>query len=404
MNRQTPHLIPAIIAIALFLGFLVGFNFYAKSMEDRYVRALAPWHVPQANVGTALQCAAFQKSDLLVIYGSSEMRIPDTDYRADVFFKTYPTGFAVMDIAEGGVTSLIFAQSLAAIGPDLNEKKVVISFTPAMFLEPEASTDYYAGNFSHLHADELVFSPRLSMGLKRSLAKRMLNYSTTLDRRPLLKYELDNLGNNLLFYRLMYYAAWPLGELEIAALKLQDHAAVLDSLQSYSEIKVNPVRQPATIDWAKEINNARHEQINHSMNNSFGVEEDRWAKYKEILSRPREPGSRDDYFINSLRSSAEWTDFSLMLRVLKELGAKPLIMGRPLNGPLLNALGISTLAQNLYYDKLETAVAVYQFPLVDFRQQTSNPYFSIDRDSHTSREGWVYVDQALDAFYHGLLR
>jgi poly-D-alanine transfer protein DltD len=74
-----------------------------------------------------------------------------------------------------------------------------------------------------------------------------------------------------------------------------------------------------------------------------------------------------------------------------------------LNGPLLNVMGVSALAQNRYYNKLETTAAACQIPLVDFREQTSNPYFSIDQYSHTSREGWVYVNQTLDAFYHELL-
>jgi poly-D-alanine transfer protein DltD len=324
MNRQMPHIIPAICAIALFLGFLIGLNLYAKSMEYRYVNVLAPWLVPQTKTGIALQRAAFQKRDLLVVYGSSEMRAPDTDYRAFLFFKSYPTGFMVMDIAKGGTTSLISAQSLAAVGSGLNGKKVVISFTPAMFLEPKANTIYYAGNFSHLHADELVFSLSLSMRLKQLLARRMLDYPATLERTPLLKYELDNLSSGSPLNRLMYYAAWPLGELEVTALELQDHAAVLEFLWSHSEeVRVNPVHQPAVIDWAKEINNARQEQIAHSMNNSLGIETDRWGNYERLLSRPRQPGSMDKEFIYNFRRSIEWTDFDLMLQVLKELGQSP---------------------------------------------------------------------------------
>ncbi len=40
-------------------------------------------------------------------------------------------------------------------------------------------------------------------------------------------------------------------------------------------------------------------------------------------------------------------------------------------------------------------------PLVDFQQYTNDPFFTIDLLSHTSREGWVVVDQTLDAYYHG---
>ena len=43
----------------------------------------------------------------------------------------------------------------------------------------------------------------------------------------------------------------------------------------------------------------------------------------------------------------------------------------------------------------------YNFPLADFKEYTNDRLFSIDYSSHTSRKGWVIVDQTLDAFYHG---
>jgi poly-D-alanine transfer protein DltD len=39
--------------------------------------------------------------------------------------------------------------------------------------------------------------------------------------------------------------------------------------------------------------------------------------------------------------------------------------------------------------------------LIDFQQYGTDTYFSTDQYSHTSGYGWVYVDQALDNFFHG---
>jgi D-alanine transfer protein len=403
MNRQMPHLLPAFGAVLLAVGFLAGFSLFAQNTEDHYVHDLVTRLAMEKNTGIALQNAAFRQPDLLVVYGSSEMRDPpNTRYRATEFFKSYPTGFTVMDIARPGITSLIIAQNLAADGADLNGKKVVVSFTPSMFEFSEVGLTDYMSNFSQLHADELVFDAPLSTQLKSAIAKRMLAYPVTLEHAPLLRFALHELAVDTPISLAMVRAIWPLGEMEIAALKLEDHASLLNYLWTRKYIP-RPVRQPAAIDWAKEVENAQTDQLAHTPSNSFGMDFSRWRAYEHLFNLKVRPGSQDKEFLDKLQQSTEWTDFELMLQVLRELGAKPLLLSRPYNGTLFNVMGVSTNALNTYYDKLETTVAPYQYPLLDFRQFTGDPYFSADKYSHTNLEGWVYVDQALDAFYHGEL-
>ena len=110
--------------------------------------------------------------------------------------------------------------------------------------------------------------------------------------------------------------------------------------------------------------------------------------------------SGDQHYITNMEASKEWGDLGLVLEILSQLGAKPLIMSRPINGTLFTASGISPQAQQVYYDKLQALVNGYHMSLVDFHQYTNDRYFSIDQGSHTSRKGWVIVDHALDTFYH----
>jgi len=84
-------------------------------------------------------------------------------------------------------------------------------------------------------------------------------------------------------------------------------------------------------------------------------------------------------------------------------GARPLILSRPVNGRYWEALGVSEQAQNAYYLELRAVVEPYHMTLVDYQQHTNDIYFSNDKFSHTSRYGWVYVDQTLDEFFHGNL-
>ncbi len=105
-----------------------------------------------------------------------------------------------------------------------------------------------------------------------------------------------------------------------------------------------------------------------------------------------------------MENSAEWTDLDIVLRILKDAGAQPLLLGRPMNADYYSAVGISESAQQQFYVKLHQVAQRYDVPVVDFQDHAQDKYFGVDPAPHTSREGWVYVDQAMDAFYHGVLK
>ncbi len=74
-----------------------------------------------------------------------------------------------------------------------------------------------------------------------------------------------------------------------------------------------------------------------------------------------------------------------------------------MNVPLWERIGVSEQAQNTYYEKLHSVVEPYGLPIIDLHQYGTIKYFSMDLASHASRKGWIYVDQTLDAIYHGRL-
>ena len=182
--KAMPHLNAGIVSILILIIGLLGLDFYARALEQRYVNALAPLDLNQTIKGIALQRAAFHQPDLLPVYGSSELSMISTSNDADKFFATYPTGFTVLQVANLGISSLNMAEDLAALGPELRRKKIVISFSPASFM----IGDFYAENFSPLHAYEMIFSPYLSIPLKIDVAKRMLDFPNTLQNDSFLQF------------------------------------------------------------------------------------------------------------------------------------------------------------------------------------------------------------------------
>ncbi len=399
--KPTGRLAPALLAVLIVVAALGGGALAAQSIESRYVHVLAPRLLRQNLVGCALQRQALRQPDLLLIYGSSEITGIVSGYVARDFFRAYPTGFAPFDVALGGRTSLTMAQGIAALGPDLRGKKIVISFTPSMFVVEGLRSVEYAGLFSRLHANALVFSPQLSLPTKQAAARRMLDFPATLDKDPLLRFALQRLDGGSPLDLALYYAVWPLGQLSTAILELQDHWEVLADIRANSQLNPDIARIPAAVDWTALAAQAEREQRAAASNNPYGIDNDVWNSYTK--RKPGENGSLDQLALTMLAESREWADFDLLLRVLTEMGAQPLVLSQPANVVYWQARGVSPAVSHAYYAKLHEAAARYGVPVVDFHPYDEDKYFSMDAVSHTSRKGWVYVDQTLDDFFHGRL-
>jgi len=231
----------------------------------------------------------------------------------------------------------------------------------------------------------------------------MLQYPATLQKDRLLQFALQHLASDSPLGRIMYGMSLPLGSLQTWILELQDHFQTVSFILSHPGLSSEVTRRPATIDWSQLAAQARQEQIRHANNNPYGFDNQVWLQQFAPQFKVRSNGSRDQKYLASLESSAEWTDLDILLRTLTELGAQPLLLGRPINRAYYEAIGISSAAQQAFYDRLHQIAARYHVPVVDFANYGSDKFFGTDAAPHTSREGWVYVDQVLDEFFHSTL-
>ena len=196
----------------------------ARSLEYRSITALAADEAiieregplaPVKNQGTALQQAALDTGSLLPVYGSSELNLlqPYTrPYHPTILFHDRPTGFMIFPVGKAESTCLTILQKLAGLGPALRGRKVAISLSPCWFFTRlTVRPDAYAGNFSELHAGDLVFDTRLSLRLRQDTARRMLQFPATVAKRPLLRLALENLANGSPLSIACYEALLPLG-------------------------------------------------------------------------------------------------------------------------------------------------------------------------------------------------
>jgi D-alanine transfer protein len=401
---KLPHLLPALWAILLVAAVLSAGFLYAQITESRYVRDMTPQFLRVNNTGSALQKMALRQPDWLLVYGSSEIVNEVLGYTAPEVFHDFPTGFAPFEVAQGGENSLVIAQEVASLGPDLRGKKIVISFTPSMFFDPMLYSGTYEGLFLPLRANELAFSTQLSYATKQEAARRMLQYPKTLENEPLLRFALERLAGDSPLDHALYYAVWPVGKLWTTVLELQDQWAVLTFLWARPDLQQPDPHVTATIDWHALAAKGEQEQETHANNNPFGFDNTVWVTRYQNPTSDRYALTYDQATITNLKQTLEWTDLDILLRTLKDMGAQPLIMSRPFSATYWDARGITAQDRQAFYDRLSQVVASYDMPLVDFREHETDIYFNTDASSHTSRKGWVYVNKAMDEFYHGTLR
>lgn len=386
------HLKAAGIALLVASTIVVLGLLDCRALERNYIHALAPEFYDVKLQGVALQREAFSQSDLLVLYGSSEL-VKEMPNNATQFFQDYPTGFRVFPVGKPGATSLSVLEKAAAVGGAMHGKKVAFSISPGWFFTKDFDPRYYEGNFSELQAGEFAFSQELSSGLKRDIAKRMLAYPRTLAHRNFLHFALSRLACDTPLDHFLYWVIWPLGKLNNAVALAQDHLEVALHILSESE-KLNTVdvqHPQSAFNWGKILTRAAH------FANSTALK----AKRREVVRRHLPYASRNKVFLDTIAEATEWTDIDLLMRTLKELGAEPLFLSMPIEDIRLEVYGISSAARDAYVQRLDTLAQRYNVPLLDFHQYQNDPAFLVDFLDHLSGKGWLYYNKALDDFFHG---
>jgi D-alanine transfer protein len=413
-SEQTPHLAPALTAMILGVVVLAALGSYARSLEARSIAALAADEaiIDQygelyriKNQGTALQRAAFETGDLLPLYGSSELnllRAYNRPFHATNLFRDRPTGFAVFPVGKEAMTCLITLQKLAAIGPALRGRKVVVSLSFSWFFDGfTAWTGGYAANFSTLHAGELAFNTRLGLRFRQDAARRMLHYPTTLENRPLLRFALENLADGSPLCLACYDAVFPLGMLQNAMLRYQDHLSVVCYLWKHPVRTSSPISTHGgrPLDWPMLHRQADASYRPHSNNNEFGLDNQRWNLRFRAETLRRKGTMSDEAFLRTLQRSQEWVDLELLLRVLTESGARPLLVSMPIHGGWYDQCGVTYTARRAYYQKLRETGARYHAAVVDFADHDADRSFCFDYKGHMGPCGWVFYDRVLDGFF-----
>jgi D-alanine transfer protein len=393
---QRRHLSATAIALAVVGAALVAGVWHCDRVEKLYVHELAPDLSEAKLQGVVLQTQAFAQRDLLVLYGSSELA-KEMPNNATQFFQDYPTGFRVFPVGQPGTTSLAVLQKVASVGEGIRGKKVAFSISPGWFFTEAFDPKWYEGNFSHLQAYELAFSGELSRGLKRDIARRMLEYPKTLENHWLLEFTLRHLARGNFADRALYAAAWPLGKMQNSIGRVQDHfEAALHILAEEAKLDEPARRGLRALNWNDMLKRAAQFTANKT---SLQAKRSEVAR-KKLQAKRESTEAQTQTFLKKVGKAKEWTDLDLLLRTFRELGANPLLLSMPVEDIRLEVYGVSPAARTAYLRKLDGLAEKHDVPLLDFRDHQKDPGFLVDFLDHLSPSGWLYYNKALNDFYH----
>jgi D-alanine transfer protein len=386
-RQGMPHLFAGLTAFGLVAAVLLGAELAAVRLEHATLRASAPELFSLKNQGLAFQRAAARAPYVLPLYGSSELTAVPVPERANVFFRTAPTGFQVSPVGAGGMPPLIILQKIGGLGSTLQGKKLAISLSPGLTAHPSLTA--YEGNFSLMAASETVFGTALDFKLKRQIASRMLACPGTLKKNPLLEFAVRRLASHRWLDRVVFCALWPIGKVQNAVLEMQDHYAALIHILRNS--KPAPEQHLEIIDWSKLI----------AKTSTLKIADENKPRTSSSVDDQIAPGSRDAAFRLRMDEGLGWRDLELLLRALASVHARPLLLSMPFAGEFYDQTGISRSAREVYYKRLRALAQRYHFRLVEFEGQDEDPGFLYRHQSHLTAKGWIYYDRALDDFFHG---
>jgi D-alanine transfer protein len=416
--RRPIGVFAAILALTIVVVGARGSQIYAQSLAAHYVRALATADLPIKYLSLTFQRAALTEADVLPVYGSSELYWANDPRRAPQFFQSAPTGFSVFAVGHAGTSDLLFLQTFAALGADLRGKSLVVEDSAVWFYNPTAVPwDQYGGNFSPEIASMFLFDSPVSLDVREAGAWRMLDFPSTLQGDDLLRAATESLADPSLPHLLAYYALYPAGWIESWVRQVQDAGQTIAFIRSNPDLQPDPPRQARPVNWSAELQAASAQAKSQSTNNPFGISDEGFHVLKanvdlsEVYSalalycfdKTNRTGAVYGYpaaWESTMRSSLAWGDLQLEIEVLRELGAHPLVVGLPLDGAYDDYTPISQPARQDLYNLYRATTADGGVATVDLSGFDEDSFFLHDPLDHLSPRGWVFVDRALDIFWH----
>lgn len=372
-------------ALVIFTGIITGMHYYAYGRLDMNSKEFSSW-TREAKYAAGSAIAANLNEDTIVTFGSSELEHgKDTPYHPKNLFKGQK--FNMMLVGAGYYQSLSHAITLAAIEPEMENRKVVLIVAPQWFRKSGVKADAYASRFSEGNFISMLENDKLSEETKNYIMDRtkhlLVNDQATLKRvnrydRMFLKGESTWMDS---FYFRTYHRF-----LEEKSVQSIVSWANIDGISQKEDKSLGE----SSIDWDACRAQAAFDGKAGSEGNDFHI----LKKYYEKNLYPQLEERKGSGVDSSYCTSPEYDDLRCFLKVCQELSIEPLLVNVPVNGLWYDYTGFPKDDRQQYYENIRTIAKEYGAQVADFSDREYEPYF-LEDTIHIGWKGWVDVCESI---------
>lgn len=390
---STYFIVFAVFIVASITGvFLIG-KAYEGKINTVYNDKIGDELLVEKNQGLILQQQSLSKKDNFLIYGSSELSTLDIPTHPSHMFNDKADGFQINLIGRGHSQSIIHAINLGALSKELQNKKVAIIISPQWFTEKGLEKEYFPMNFSELQFYTLMLDSKVDSSIKLKLAERVREL-TFGNETSKMAYKYAKLYSDKNFAAEAELTILkPYYQIKKYMLSAKDKKDSLKAVNSSN--KQNTNAQLKSFNWDKELKTAEDIGVSKANNNEFLIENSYYNKYiKDNLQK-----DKGAYKGQSYLNSPEYEDLEILLKICKDQNIKPIFISVPVHGKWYDYSEFPKEDRAGYYKKVTELITSYGFPIADLSGYEYEQYFLKDI-MHLGWKGWVYVDQAIDKYYH----
>lgn len=370
-------------------------KYYSDKINGRYYDAIGNSLRLEKNQGLMLQNMSIIREDNMQIFGSSELSGVAIPTHPNNFFHNKKDGFQIDMIGRGYSESLVHAMNFEALNGELKDKKVAIILSPQWFTPKGLTPAGLNMNFSELQFYSIMFNKNINKNSKMYIANRLNSLlNETMDFAQIrvfsYLYSKDNIGSKILLGGLMPYYKF-----KYYVLNIKDKKNTLKVIEEYKGQEQFIKPQTTKFDWEEELNKAEKIAEKDTTNNTYGIQND----YFDTYIKSRYESLKNSSVNESFKESLEYDDLKFLLDVCKSQGIKPLFIIVPVHGEWYDYTGFKKENRDAYYKKATKLIGSYGFKYEDLSKYEYEEYFLKDI-MHLGWKGWLYVDKAIDRYYH----
>jgi D-alanine transfer protein len=387
-----------IVALLCAVVILIASNiFFIRLIDDNYCDNVGAIFSDDKYKSMVMQGEALDRNDTLLMYGASYLTQDiKSPFSADSLFANKRDGFQVFTVGGAGYDPLVLVLNFGALASRMSGHKVVFFITT--FLGGDNLTSFEAKSSKEMFYG-LMFNPVVDNSNKQAICQQMIAIS-----RQKGQIQTDDF-KDILYFSELYSSSKMVNKIEFALLipyyRMEYYLlGVKDELEAYTLLKADKnkvkyiVPQSENIDWNNEMAIAVSAAKKNETNNPFGMTNSNYNKIKDSLGKLKGSSKKWSYI-----PGVEYDNLNMIVQICKDNNIAPLFIIMPVNGKYYDYLGYKQSERQKYYRSVKDLVTGYGFDVADLSTHEYEDYFFNDA-VHQDYKGWVYVDEAIDRYYH----